>query len=400
MQAMYDDYGDNGYIPLALNITENMETVVKVHARRYTYPVLRDGGSAWNTYKQGNYIPTNYVVDADGIIRYIYVGWSEQAMRTIIREYLPNPIDQDVGTKVVLMPIGSADSGQTYVPACSVFNYGLRSETYPVRMKIGNDYNEAITVSGHLPNTARYVEFPSWTALARGQTAVTCSTELDGDDIKSNNAAGTTVTVYVYDLAVLEILAPKDSADSGAVVVPSARVANLGNYADMAKVKFYIGGLYTDSVTVALQPGNVKTATLRGWTASQVGEFPVRCSVSGRKDMILSNNLLTGTIRVVRRTGIKEATGTCPARTFRVEPNPFRNAVSFGLSVSGYAELNIVDASGRLVRTLPAYDIEHGAYSVTWDGRDESGIPVRPGVYYCCLRSGSGTEVQKLVRTE
>ncbi len=373
--------------------------IVKTYARLYSYHFWRDNGSVWPVYRQNGYVPLNYVVDAGGVIRYIAEGFNESAMREVIKQHLPDPIDRDVGTKTILVPSGSLDSGQTVVPACSVYNYGFYTETYPVRMRIGDFYDEVVTVSAHQPNTSRYVEFPSWAAWRRGQAAVTCSTELDGDDIKSNNAARATVIVYVYDLAVLELLAPIDSVDSGAVVVPSARVANLGNWADLAKVRFTIGTFYAESVNVALQPGNIKAANLPAWTATQVGEFPVSCSVSGRKDMILSNNLLTRTVRVLRKTGVKEGREVCPLGMITAHPSPFRDAVSFSLPVSGPAELRIMDATGRLIRVLQVQKKENETGCVVWDGRDDQAGVVRPGVYYAYLVHPEGSVFYKLVKT-
>jgi hypothetical protein len=36
LQALYADYGSRGCTPLAINVLEDMDSVVKVHARQYT----------------------------------------------------------------------------------------------------------------------------------------------------------------------------------------------------------------------------------------------------------------------------------------------------------------------------------------------------------------------------
>ncbi|MBM3315934.1 hypothetical protein FJY71_08910, partial [candidate division WOR-3 bacterium] len=299
------DYGPHGFASITINLGDDWD-VIKSHARLYANLFLRDNGSVWPVYRQNGYIPCNYIIDTSGIVRYVAEGFSEPVMRQVVEQYLPDPIEHDVGVKRVMAPAGTVDSGAVVTPACTLHNYRGYTETYPVRMRIGAGYDTVVTVTGHAPNTDRYVTFPEWTATERGQLAVSCSTELAGDDIAGNNRYSTQVTVNVYDLAVTLIIAPGDTVDSGAVVVPMAEVRNLGNVADMAKVRLSIGGLYVDSVNVPLQAGRCDTAVFDAWTASALGALAVRCSVSGRWEMVPQNNLLTGTVWV-RSLGITEA---------------------------------------------------------------------------------------------
>jgi thiol-disulfide isomerase/thioredoxin len=309
LQVMYEDYGEHGFTPLTINLSESMETV-KLYARLATHPYLRDGGSVWNIYKQNNYIPLNYIVDTSGVIRFWQEGFNEEQIDALIRQYLPDPIEHDVGVTGVMAPRGSVDSGHVAVPACSLFNYGEYTETYPVRMRIGTRYDTVAMITDHAPGTARYVEFPQWTALERGLLRVACTTELAGDDIRSNNGYEASVTVHVYDLAVTMILAPADSVDSASTVVPAVVVENFGTVADMVRVRFYIGDGYADSVNVPLHPGRCDTAYLGDWTPHELGSFAVLCSVYGRWEMVPANNRIDGTVYVGRAIGIAEEPGT------------------------------------------------------------------------------------------
>ena len=54
-------------------------------------------------------------------------------------------------------------------------------------MRIGTGYIWASTVTSHAPGTMQYISFPSWTATGRGICAVTCSTELNGDLVSTND---------------------------------------------------------------------------------------------------------------------------------------------------------------------------------------------------------------------
>ena len=68
-------------------------------------------------------------------------------------------------------------------------------------------------------------------------------------------------------------------------------------------------------------------------------------------------------------------------------PNPATGDVRFGFSLprAGRAGLVIYGAGGARVRTLV-----DGAHEVVWDGRDERGRRVAPGVYFAGLRTEAG----------
>lgn len=71
-------------------------------------------------------------------------------------------------------------------------------------------------------------------------------------------------------------------------------------------------------------------------------------------------------------------------RLGRPVPNPVRAGADVRLAVTGASELlgAVVDVRGRLVRSLS------GRGELGWDGRDEAGHPVAPGVYFLRVRSG------------
>ena len=89
VQAMYDDYRSRGYRPFAINLLEDMDSVVKVFARRYTYTFLLDDASAWMAYKMDGYIPLNYVVDTAGLVAGSMEGFNETTIRGWIEACLP-----------------------------------------------------------------------------------------------------------------------------------------------------------------------------------------------------------------------------------------------------------------------------------------------------------------------
>jgi hypothetical protein len=86
--------------------------------------------------------------------------------------------------------------------------------------------------------------------------------------------------------------------------------------------------------------------------------------------------------------------GRVVARAIRAWPNPFSNSVRFNLNPGTPGTpnpiLSIFDNSGRAVRTLTGS---------SWDGRDQSGRLVSPGIYFCRIGTGDTQSETKLVLT-
>lgn len=80
-------------------------------------------------------------------------------------------------------------------------------------------------------------------------------------------------------------------------------------------------------------------------------------------------------------------------------PNPFAQATDLSFSLASAAagvQLNLVDASGRLVRTLVDSALPAGIHRVVWDGRDSAGRELTSGIYFARLQAG-GMEVSEKV---
>jgi hypothetical protein len=86
---MYDDYGSSGFVPIAVDIFQPIDSA-KVRARLYSFPVLDDANGilCWPFYDISNSIPTNYVIDPNGIVRYGAVGFNETAIRDTVEKYM------------------------------------------------------------------------------------------------------------------------------------------------------------------------------------------------------------------------------------------------------------------------------------------------------------------------
>jgi hypothetical protein len=401
LSVFHTDYGPHGFEAIAINLSESMDSIVKVWARQYANQYLRDDGSVWPVYLHNNALPTNYVIDTAGVIRYWSEGYNEAATKSVIEQYLPDPIEHDVGVLRLMAPTGSMDSGTVVTPACSLHNYRSYTETYPVRMRIGTRYDTTLTVTNHQPGQTVYLEFPQWTAQERGNVVVSCSTELADDDIASNDKIAGPITVNVYDVAVTAILAPPDSVDSGAVITPMAEIKNFGTMTDVVTAHFHIGSSYYDTVRISMKIGGTDTAVLGSWTALTPGTFQVRCSAaSWRGDMVPTNDEMDKTV-FVRSSGIEESPGprlTAGAWGLTVSPNPtgLRTSVRYSVAHAGAVNVRVYAADGKLVRTLATGAEPAGLHQAVWNGRNDHGLAVSPGTYFCRMTAGSFHTVQTL----
>jgi probable HAF family extracellular repeat protein len=100
--------------------------------------------------------------------------------------------------------------------------------------------------------------------------------------------------------------------------------------------------------------------------------------------------------------GAAGVSGTGPvARTSfaGATPNPSRGTsrFDFTLAHAGRASLVLVDVGGRIVRTLADGDYTAGPQSIGWDGRDQSGARVAPGIYHARLATAQGTFTRRFV---
>lgn len=83
-------------------------------------------------------------------------------------------------------------------------------------------------------------------------------------------------------------------------------------------------------------------------------------------------------------------------------PNPVRDLGTIRLDLARAQELRVelIDASGRLVRTLVSGVHSAGVHEIDWDGRDGQGRSVAAGVYYVRARTESETAVSRWIRID
>jgi hypothetical protein len=102
----------------------------------------------------------------------------------------------------------------------------------------------------------------------------------------------------------------------------------------------------------------------------------------------------TGSAPVAARASVAHE-----AVALAMQPNPARERTRFAVDVrrAGRVELGIYDVAGRRIRTLVDRDLVAGRFTFDWNLSDESGAPVRSGVYLAWLRTPWAETLARLV---
>ena len=80
-------------------------------------------------------------------------------------------------------------------------------------------------------------------------------------------------------------------------------------------------------------------------------------------------------------------------------PNPFNptTTISFDLRTSGNVKLEVFNSRGQKIKTLLQENLNSGAHSVIWSGKDSSNNAVSSGVYFYRLSSKDYTATSKML---
>lgn len=214
---------------------------------------------------------------------------------------------RDVGCTRIVAPAGIVDSGTLVTPRAWLANHGNVAEQFRVLFRVGDFWADTATVN-LLPGDSVLTGFADVTLRQRGSWTAVCSTMLAGDRNRSNDRAETAVWVRVTDAALAAVEAIPDTVDSGSVLVPALRVANLGTDSGIVRCRLRMvrGAVvgYADSVDVALAPG---VESLVGLAPSLplglLGDWQYGASVRLVGDQVPVNDSIGGDFIVVPAGG-------------------------------------------------------------------------------------------------
>ncbi|HTW92891.1 MAG TPA: FlgD immunoglobulin-like domain containing protein [bacterium] len=208
------------------------------------------------------------------------------------------------------------------------------------------------------------------------------------------------LNIPTHDVGATQILAPRDTVDSGATVTPRAVVHNFGSSGETLDVRLVIGSGYADTVSLTLAPGAIDTAEFADWTALDLGTFAVTCSTMLSGDLDTANDAARGSVFVSPFTGIADRSRLPGVFSLdRVAPCPSvdRAVLRFGVPRQTPATLRIYSAAGTVIRTICSSRLAPGRYSFVWDGRDGNGRIAGAGIYLARFEAGGFTATRKLV---
>jgi hypothetical protein len=286
---------------------------------------------------------------------------------------------RDAAAYSILAPVGPVDTATTVPVRVVIGNNGSVAANIGVRVTIGWQYDQQRIISLNA-STVDTVTMPNWSVgMVRGNHTVTCSTWVSNDVDPGNNVVTGPVAIRVHDAAVLTIVAPVGLLDSGAVVTPQARVANLGTEPETFSVGYTINDGYASSRSLTLAAGRDSIISFDQWTAQQVGVFMTRCSTELAGDDQPNNNLQYSSVSVAGTdvavigivsppSGMGPDTVTAVARVANYSPF----ARSFNAWLNIFDEGNtVVFADSVAVPNLPSdstRDIAFGVWTAATPG--------------------------------
>ncbi|MGH8157262.1 MAG: flagellar hook assembly protein FlgD [Rhodanobacter sp.] len=116
---------------------------------------------------------------------------------------------------------------------------------------------------------------------------------------------------------------------------------------------------------------------------SQMAQFS---QLSATQDLLTSVNTLSSTVsgavqtsQVLSSASLLNRQVLVPSNTINYSGNTVTGAAN--VSTTGNVTVNIVDATGKVVRTMNLGSQSAGLSQFTWDGNDDSGNPVAQGAY-------------------
>lgn len=153
-----------------------------------------------------------------------------------------------------------------------------------------------------------------------------------------------------------------------------------------------IASLYTPN---AAGPPHDWISLLSGWNIEDLGDA-TRATSAGRLfyhwdvlNTVLASVCPTGTGGPVL-VGEDEIANAPRVDFLRVKGNPPDGSgavLELGLAEAAQVDVGVFDIAGRLVRRVHEGALKAGPHSLAWDGTDETGRPVSPGVYLVRARN-------------
>lgn len=240
LNAWYQAYGNNGLVIIGVSSPEfqfekNYSNVLSAVQRfGIEYPVALDNNhSTWNAYGN-NYWPAEYVIDANGDVRYVAIGEGDyNTTEQVIRELLQNagytiqPNFTDVPLGVNFSQIGTPEiylgyakarqalgNSQGFVPD-QVVNYTFTNVTQPNVVYLSGPWynaNDSMIAEGNDSEIFLTYHARNVNVVASGNTTITV--ELDGKPLNQSSLGSDTKLVNGSSIAIVNASRLYDLVDT------------------------------------------------------------------------------------------------------------------------------------------------------------------------------------------
>jgi hypothetical protein len=146
------------------------------------------------------------------------------------------------------------------------------------------------------------------------------------------------------------------------------------------------GGAPVAGATVCVSAPDLGIYEVAVTDAAGAAAFSVPTDAAGLASVVVTSpNALphSATLAISAATGVVDG-GTLSSGLSQNCPNPFvgSTGIAFALARPGRVSVAVYDVSGRRVATLAEGEHDAGSFSVSWDGRDDSGREVAAGAYF------------------
>lgn len=169
----------------------------------------------------------------------------------------------------------------------------------------------------------------------------------------------------------------------------------------------YLGGSGVDQVGAIIWDGDGLYVSM-GTTSDSLETSPGAYDASfNGGESVSSDRVWGGDVYIAKLDPLLSgATGSVPARgagygavILSSRPNPFAGSttIRFNLPEPSPVRLVLYDVTGEAVRVLLDRAMAAGEHSATWDGKDEMGRRVAPGIYFSAIERNGEVISRKLV---
>lgn len=315
--------------------------------------------------------------------------------------------------------IGQAAASPLVAQLTDKYNNPHAGESVVFNITAGGGY----FLSGQAPGGKVYQTLTDSSGQARAHVAVS---DLYGDTTKvdakwtSSNGATTLLTNFFV------VAAPPDSIvmiqgdeqtgarnavlpESLAVQILDAVKAPVKNYPVTFSIKSGAGKLAFDQTPVTVNTDSSGYARTLWRLGNVAGTQEVEVSASFNSKNLRNAPLVFQATAFIP-TAVEEKSASLPQQfaLYQNFPNPFsangafgnpETMISFDLPEAGAVTMNIIDMTGRQVRQLLVGEMAAGSHRVVWNGGDDTGHPVKSGIYFLVLRAKLGQTAREVVET-